>query len=670
MQTLTVIYILFAFIVALLLVYFQYFLKEKHFKSRLILVFLRFVSVFLILVLLINPKIEKKNYEIIKPKLLVAVDNSSSIAFAKQDAIVHSLVNQIKSNSQLNKKFDIQYFAFGNSLKNSTNFHFQDNRTNIYQPLKELNAITKNQIAPIVLISDGNQTYGKNYKYYNSKQAIYPIIIGDTTQFSDLEIKQINVNKYVNVGNNLEVEVFVYFSGDEKVNANLIVEKDNQIVYKQQLIFSKNNKSEHIQFKLPANRIGKQLYKAKIKPFKDEKNIINNYKNFDIEVLNEQANIALVYNVLHPDIGMIKRVVETNKQRKVNLINLNNIKDYSIDNDIFILYQPNNKFDKIFNLISTKNKNYFIITGRNTDWNFLNNVQSQFKKNYTLSTEKYDTNYNIDFNLFNTHDIGFSNFSPLEDVFGQIKLMVPYEALLLKNINGFDTDNPLLVAISNENNRRILLFGENSWRWRALSYLDNQSFEEFDQFFNNLIQFLTISKKSIPIELKYNSFYYANEPIKIMAKTYDKNLNFDVNANLELIINGKKERIPFNLNNNFYEVQIPNLKSGDYNFIVKNTLNSNQVTGLFTVAKYEVEHEVKTSDVKSLRALATNSNGNSYYPNQINNFTQYLVENQNYTSTQKENKKMISFIDWKWVLSLIIISLSLEWFIRKYRGLI
>ncbi len=670
MQMLTVFLILLAFIAASLLVYFQYFFKEKNYKSRWFLAFLRFISVFSVLVLLINPKFEKKSYDIIKPKLLIAIDNSSSIVFAKQDTLVKKIADQLKTNKQLNKKFDLSYFTFGNSLKINKNFNFQESQTNIYQVLKGLNDVAPKGTSPIILISDGNQTYGNDYKYFNSKQPVYPIIIGDTTLFSDLEISQINVNKYARLDNNFEVEVFVNYSGNKKIKTNFTVEKNKQIVYSEKVTLSKDKKSEHIQFKLPANNIGKQLYKLKIEPFKDEKNRINNYNNFSVEVIDEQTKIALVYTILHPDIGMFKRVIETNKQRKVSLINLNSNNSYVADNDIFILYQPNNKFDRIFDLIDSEKKNYFIITGRNTDWNFLNQVQDDFNKTNILSTESYYANYNKDFDLFYTENIGFSDFSPLEDAFGKIKFSVPYQSLLLQNINGLETNNPLLVATSNQSKRSVILFGENSWKWRALSYTNEQSFEKFNQFFNSLIQFLSITKKSTSIELTYNSFYYANDIIKISAKTYDDNLNFDINANLELFINGDKKGVPLQLKNNFYEVQVNDLKSGEYNFIVKNILNSNQVSGTFTIAKYAVEHEAKISNVISLSTLAMNSNGKSYYPSQVNTLIKYLIENQYYTSVQKENKIMVSFIDWKWILSLIILSLSLEWFIRKYRGLI
>ena len=112
MQTLTAFLILLAFITALLLVYFQYFFKEKNYNLRWVLAFIRFISVFLILVLLINPKLEKKNYDIVKPKLLVTIDNSSSIVFGEQDTLVKKIVNQLKANKQLNKKFNLSYFTF------------------------------------------------------------------------------------------------------------------------------------------------------------------------------------------------------------------------------------------------------------------------------------------------------------------------------------------------------------------------------------------------------------------------------------------------------------------------------------------------------------------------------------------------------------------------------
>jgi len=64
-----------------------------------------------------------------------------------------------------------------------------------------------------------------------------------------------------------------------------------------------------------------------------------------------------------------------------------------------------------------------------------------------------------------------------------------------------------------------------------------------------------------------------------------------------------------------------------------------------------------------------NSEGELFYQDQFADLKQVLLENPSFRSVEKENIKMISLIDWKWLLGLIVLSLSLEWSIRKYRGL-
>ncbi|VAV82375.1 FIG00930276: hypothetical protein, partial [hydrothermal vent metagenome] len=334
-------------------------------------------------------------------------------------------------------------------LQNSSNFDFQDSQTNIYQSLDALNKLSKEQKSAIVLISDGNQTYGNDYRYFSSKLPIYSIAIGDTTRFSDIEISRINTNVYANLNNKFPVEVFINYLGKKNIKSKFVIEENNQIIYSEVINFSIDKKSAHLQFKLPANKIGKHLYKARVAPLTDEKNKINNLKNFAVEIIDKKTKIAIVYSMLHPDLGMLKSVIETNQKRQVTWIDLHSMNNYDIDSDMYILYQPNNKFDKIFEMLQLKNKNYFIITGKNTDWNFLNNIQSDFKKSTSFDTERFGANFNINFNAFYIEDIGFEDFSPLEGAFGNIEITVPYQPILFQTINGLQREDPLLITISN-----------------------------------------------------------------------------------------------------------------------------------------------------------------------------------------------------------------------------
>ena len=670
MNTATVIYIFIAILLSFLVVYFQYFLKEKKYVNRNLLAFLRLITLLSLFVLLINPQIIRKKFVTVKPELIIAVDNSESIQLIKQDSIARSLANKLVNNIDLKKRFEITTYSFGSIFKNSLNFTFDENKTNIYAALDELNSLFKNETAPVILISDGNQTYGNAYKYFRSKKPIFPVIIGDTVQPSDLKIDRINVNSFSYLKNNFPVEVFIHFAGNEEIKTKFIVRKSGKVVFSKNVQFSKNKNSEHITFKLPSEKVGKHLYTASITPFKKENNVINNTKSFAVEVIDEQSKVGLVYDLLHPDIGMIKRSIETNQQRKVQLIDLNALQSDQKDMDVYILYQPSTKFQSVFKEISESNRNYFIITGTQTDWDFLNKIQSDFKSEIVQTTEKYFPVFDAKFSTFYLEDVGFSDFPPLENQFGNIIFSTSVQTILSNSVNGIEMNSPMLAVYSSENNRKAVLFGENIWKWRSAYYANNKSFDRFDQFINSIIQYLSVHNRKVPVELDYESFYHANELVKIKAKTYDSNFNFDRNAVLELTIKGLNESIPFVLTGSEYEAIISDLKSGDYNFIVKNIKNRKQTGGSFTVGDFSVEQELAYSNKDDLNAIANLSNGISFYPNQTDKLIDLLMKDERFVSIQKENKIKVSLIDWKWLLGLIILSLALEWFIRKYRGLV
>ena len=100
MTTATVLLILLSIVIAGGLSFFQYYYKAKSkSKINLLLAFLRFLSIFGILVLLINPIITKNTLEIVKTPLALVIDNSNSISFlnAKEKAL--ELYQKIAKNS-------------------------------------------------------------------------------------------------------------------------------------------------------------------------------------------------------------------------------------------------------------------------------------------------------------------------------------------------------------------------------------------------------------------------------------------------------------------------------------------------------------------------------------------------------------------------------------------
>ncbi len=677
MQTQTIVLIIIAFIIALIVALFQYLHKAKNKRKNLFFAFLRFLSVFVLLLLLINPTFKQKKYYTEKPKLVVAVDNSLSIKHLGQDQAITQFIEKIQENDALHDRFEVVYYSFSSALNDSLHFSFDQKQTNISKALDDLNQIYKNAIAPVVLVTDGNQTYGKDYQFstIGYKQGVFPIISGDTTAVMDTKIQQLNVNRYAYLKNKFPVEVILTYSGNGTVSTRFEVTSGNNTVYSQPISFSENNNSEVVNFTLPASRAGVVQYLAKLVPLDNEKNVINNTKAFAVEVIDQKTNVLLISDIVHPDLGVIKKSVESNERRSIEIIRPSDANNVDLDAyQLIIIYQPNTRFRNFYEKLNTLKKNHFTIAGSKTDWFFLNKIQNKYSQEITRQTEYYIPRFNANYGTFLLDNIGFENYPPLTGTFGETKFNANYDPLLYRTIGNIETDDPLLVTLEQDGTREAVLFGEGLWRWRAQNYISSKNFEDFDNFFGKLVQYLASNKRKSRLNTISESFYYGNTSIKIKAEYFTKNYEFDRRGSLRITIKNKNtdatQTIPMLLKNNAYEVDLSSIPAGNYEYTVSVIGENIARSGSFSILEYNVEQQYLNADVTKLKLLATNTKGKPYYLNQTDSLMKDLNEDQRYQTIQKSKENVVSLIDWKYLLAIVILLLTIEWFARKYNGLI
>jgi len=675
MTTNTILLLLLSIVIAGGLSYFQYFFKAKG-KSNVIilLAFLRFLVIFGLLVLLINPIVTKNTLEITKTPLAIAVDNSSSITALKSDKKVLELYKELTSNAALREKFDIQSYQFDADLKSSQEFDFKGKQTNLDAVAKNLKSINRNTIFPTVIITDGNQTTGNDYVYrFDPVNKVYPLVVGDTTTFFDLKINQLNVNKYAFHKNKFPVEVFLQYAGDKNITADFSIMQGNSVVAKEKVSFSSSKKTASLNLLLPADKVGLQIFKANISSPAKEKNSYNNIKNFAVEVIDQKSTIAIVSSINHPDIAALKRAIESNAQRKVILVKPNEI-NLLQDVSVLVLYQPNAGFKPVFDQNKLAGTNTFIITGKNTDFNFLNQQQNNLVFKMSGQTEDYLNEFQSQFNLFAIDNIGFENFPPLQNLFGTVSTNGNVSVLLSSKIRNVSTNAPLLAFAENQNKRTAFLLGENSWKWRLQSHIDNQSFEKYDIFIDKIIQYLATSASKKSLVVTHESFYNSGEAIVINAQYFNKNYEFDEKARLTISVTNTETRQTKNYDllkgNNSFSVNLDGLSAGKYNFSVKELNTNTSYSGHFEILDFDIEKQFVNPDVVKLKQLALQTNGKAFFENQTDLLINTLLENKEYKSIEKNISTKTPIIDWVWLLVLIALLLTTEWFIRKYNGLL
>lgn len=674
MSKITILLLIVSVILAGGLAYYQYIFKAKsRFKLNLFLAFLRFLGILGILILLINPVIRHRSYEIKKTSLPVFVDNSASIKDLKANSDLENVLKTIKNNSELKEKFDVQYFSFNSSISNLDSLDYKGKQTQIDAVAKELKQLYRNEKNPVLLLTDGNQTFGNDYVFsFSENFKVYPVIVGDTTTVLDCKINQINVNKYAFFKNKFPVEVFVQYNGNNSLPATVSINENGSVVARQNITFSKDKKAQNLNFLLDANRVGVKKYTVSITSTLEEKNSKNNSKPFVVEVIDQRTEVAIISTINHPDLGTLKRSIETNPQRRASILKPNEIKDLNKFN-VLVFYQPDINFQLVFDESKKLQKNSLIITGLTTDFTFLNLNSDDFSFKMSNQKEDYSATYNSSFNLFSSNNIGFEQFSPLENKYGTIKPKKIETIFLNSRIRNTEIGQPLFSFLEDGKQRKAYLFGEGIWKWRMDYYLAKNNFTEFDIFIDKIVQYLSSNSTKQTLLVNAESFYNSGEPITISAEFFNKNYEFDKNANLEIkLLNQEtkqQKNYNFVLGRNEYKVNFDGLEAGNYSFTVTEKNTNTKKNGSFEVLEFDIEKQFVNPDKDRLQQLANYTNGKLVFPNEISSILTALIQDEVYKPVEKEIVKKSPLIDWKWLLPLIVLLFAIEWFTRKYNGL-
>lgn len=675
MTTSTVLLLIFSALASFGVSFYQYLYKAgKRNKTIFFLAFLRFLSLFLVFVLLINPVVTRRVYEIKKTPLPVVVDNSSSVGELAREETAKKALEKILSDNGLRERYEVQPFIFDSQFESGKNPDFKGTQTNLDNAAQNLKQLYRNASYPVALITDGNQTVGNDYIYsFRENVKVYPLVLGDTTMFQDLKVGQVNVNKFALSGNKFPAEVFLQYNGDKPVTASFNIMQGNNVLHKENVAFTSSQKSRVITVLLDASKVGVQTFRAVITSAVKEKNLYNNVKNFAVEVIDQRSEMALVSAINHPDIGALKRAIESNTQRHVSIVRPGDIKVLSNYN-LLIIYQPDASFRALLEANKNAGLNTFIITGTNTDFSFLNQYQDIVQFRMTGQREEYSAYHNADFNLYSQENIGFENFPPLLNSFGNITVRQGTSSLLRAKIRNVDTGNPLLVLNEKGGKRDALLLGENIWKWRLESHIRSKSFDEFDLFADKLIQFLSSNTKRTPLTVSHESFYNSGELIDITAQYFNKNYEFDENARLTIqlknTLTGVTKTFDFLKGDTDYKVNLDGLTAGKYNFSVKENTSGITYNGKFEVLDFEIEKQFVNPDRQRLEQLAAASGGKLFFEDQVDGLIKALKEDKSFRQTEKATVKRIPLIDSILLLVILCVLLGTEWLVRKYNGLL
>lgn len=664
--------------------------RERRFEEtpkwvRGVLPALRFIVVTFLSFFLLSPLLKNISRTVEKPIIIFAQDNSESVVAGKDSGYYKSdyLKNISDLISSLSDKYDTNVYSFGNKIQSGFSFDFKEKQTDIASVFDEIEKryINRN-VGAVIIASDGLYNKGQNpaYNSVQNKFPVYAIALGDTTVRKDLILSKVLHNRIAYLGNKFPIEIQLTA---KQLNGKIItctVSKGPDVLFSKQVMLSGNDFSTAIPLQLDAKEPGLQRYTIKLSRVNGEVSYSNNVQDIFIDVLDGRQKVLIVAEAPHPDIAAVKSALESNENYEVNSVLISDFNALQPGYNLVILHQlPSlkNKIDKLITDMDKTNTSVLFILGTQASIPLFNKAQADV----TISSLEGKFNDALpvlskDFSLFTISDAlrsYSSKLSPLQSPFGSYKVNTSASVLFNQKIGLVETPQPMVLFAQAGERKAGIICGEGIWRWRLQDFSEHESHEIFNEFINKTVQYLSAKTDKSFFRVTSKNNFYENESVEFEAEVYNDSYELINEPEVSMVITdneGKNFPFTFNKTTNAYVLNAGSFPVGNYRYTAKVTVGSKIYSekGEFSVSALQMETTNTIADHQLLYSLAKKSGGEMIYPNQTGKLAELLNANKDIKPISHSEKKLSDMINLKWVFFLLLVLLSLEWFIRKING--
>ena len=658
--------------VLLSFLYWQNISSMKSFQ-KYVLFTLRTLTLLCIIFLILNPWFQWSKQIEVREKLSIYLDSSTSMQnqLAYDNIEIGHLKFQIDNWSEENN-IDSRWYLFGENIREASIRELGD-FTDSFTDFSSLSdhAITNNA-GQVILITDGQSNRNKNIEYldFDEDLKINVIGVGSDLRLNDIWIENIIAPSNVFIQDSVKIKVILGYELFEDVNG--------------ELIFNLSHKDNHlIPVKIPLGKgfidIEKSFLATQIMELTQievhsqliESNIENNTNLIHIEVSEYKKGVLLISSGLSPNTPLIKNLLTelpphtlTHLYKKNNIewnLNLSNVmKDSSIQLVILDDFPGSKKDTQVYERII-----------ENSLWKKVIKIYFEGPKSNASTAEilskKLDSSVRITDGVNNLKIDNLNESSIFKKVeFSSIpptKKQMIWESIPNNIIYSFDDNS---AAIVNKNNfygifikdAQEIILSESKNHQSVLRNIFSNLFLHTFTGDGNLLM-LTAEKQK----------YMANSPIIF---NIEKSLILD-DGLIKIGINSAngsrmKEISLLNSENNSPPqfIDLP----GDYTAIASLEISPTQQIEsqpfYFRIIKNLIEEDNLFENKNDLETLAWKNRGTYTDPNHLDVVLSTM--NSDPKSQLKEYKfSALSTQRYWWIL---IILLSIEWFLRKREGLL
>lgn len=657
------------------------------------LAFFRFVIVTALCFLLLGPYVKVIENFFEKPIVVFTVDNSQSIKIVNDTSKIQHSITSLQNLSNQLKEEDYQVEIKGLSGKDDSYLEFKEisfteGQSNISQSLRKIQQQYENQnLVGIVLFSDGIYNQGTSPLYNSYKTKISTVGIGDSLPKTDLNLKNIYANRIAYLDNKFPIQVEIINSGFVGNTAQIILSGGGKEIERKTIRFSEDETIQKVDFLVEATKKGLQRYIVRINPLEGEFTSQNNSKNVYVDVLDSKEKVLLVAASPHPDIKAFRSAIEKGKNYQFDVL-IPGMTDRTSEAqkllnekyDLIIFYQVPNKTGRagtiLASLLEKKAAKLFVLGGQSNFNRFNKLSQVAQVQSSGRNFDKVTPFFNARFDRFSFEDDSRSvitKFPPATVPFGEYSIRTDLDIVLFQKVGSITTNKPLLAVGITDDVRTGILFGEGIWQWRLQEFALNENQKSFDDLIGKLVQYLSSKEdkrkfRVYPTNNEFNDFETVFFETEVYNDIYEQVYGQSIQLKLVKDDGEETEYVYVNSSPGF-RYAINGLSEGIYKFTASASLNGRREvsSGEFSVRELEIEAINTKANFNLMRQLAQQTGGSFTFAENIEDLSaQFIQEKAPDIIHSQENT--VEIIELPWLLAIIILLVSFEWFMRKYKG--
>ncbi|MBS1551058.1 MAG: VWA domain-containing protein [Bacteroidetes bacterium] len=688
-------FILLIFVSASAVSYFYYRHTKLEPVPKKIFTFLRFLSVFFILLLLLSPVLSYiKNFTSL-PVNVFLIDNSLSMTIDNRKDTLKKIIEEKIQNTEKGNA-ESRYFLFSediireirdgefDSLDFSGKYIFSTNMSSSVNSLKE---IFQNQnLSSVTVISDGIINEGGNSAAI-VKSLNVPfnyILIGDTVQKKDVLVRNIYYNKTAFIESSVPVKAEINsFNYDKDVTVNLF--EDNKLIDSKNISLTNDKISYEVPFNVISYDETVKKYKIEVKGSDDEITLKNNYEEFFIKYKNNKFRILVLAGAPGPDFAFLKEELLQIKNFEITFLTQKSRTEFyepvpsdlgAFDSYIFIGYPTAATNISVLNELSVKmkknNSSLIFFSGKNIDYRKLALVEDRLPfKTLRISESEQETGIkNIlkpDNDVFRNTDLvsSVNNLPLIFKTASEFSVNPNAESYMIMTGNS----EPALILENTDRNKSMAFLAYGFYKWR-LNSRNNRSEELLRYILSNSVVSLTGKESGNKFIIETTQpAYSGSQDVKFEAALTGSELKGDEMIKLEITgINYDTSFYLSKTGRNLYSGSVNIPVTGDYEYtagLISESRTLQTLKGRFTIDENNFEFKSTRADNSLLSMLSNNTKGFNLSDKDSRDIKDIFSVMNNNSTTEFRARNNFEFDINPYYLSFLIFLLCLEWFLRK-----